>query len=250
MLIKCPECGHDVSDTAVNCPNCGYNIQENINEIRAKIDEQAKLDAEQKAKDEEQRKSFFAWLKKRWILVTLGALVLVFGGIVIYNAVKISKYGFEDCKTAWLIKTTADERIKNESYLSQDEDILHFSVKALLLDDDTDEDVDIYCIPNEIGYSVYASKYNTKNDEIIYMYVLLYPYDTDPDVPMLFSGDMTDEESHLVYTVWDTLCDYHSNKKSVNAEEIKYSAYNSILNKLISKTTDAVNTKDIKDLYE
>ena len=23
-LIKCPECGHDVSDTAASCPNCGY----------------------------------------------------------------------------------------------------------------------------------------------------------------------------------------------------------------------------------
>jgi TM2 domain-containing membrane protein YozV len=24
MLIKCPECQHDVSDTAPACPNCGY----------------------------------------------------------------------------------------------------------------------------------------------------------------------------------------------------------------------------------
>lgn len=26
MLIKCKECGHDVSDKAVSCPNCGYPI--------------------------------------------------------------------------------------------------------------------------------------------------------------------------------------------------------------------------------
>ena len=26
-LIKCPECGADISDTANNCPNCGYNIK-------------------------------------------------------------------------------------------------------------------------------------------------------------------------------------------------------------------------------
>lgn len=25
-LINCPECGHDVSDTAESCPNCGYSI--------------------------------------------------------------------------------------------------------------------------------------------------------------------------------------------------------------------------------
>ena len=27
-LIKCPECGHDVSDTAETCPNCGYRLKE------------------------------------------------------------------------------------------------------------------------------------------------------------------------------------------------------------------------------
>ena len=29
-LIKCPECGHDVSSEAKNCPNCGYPIAEKI----------------------------------------------------------------------------------------------------------------------------------------------------------------------------------------------------------------------------
>ena len=27
-LIRCPECNHDVSDTAAACPNCGYAISE------------------------------------------------------------------------------------------------------------------------------------------------------------------------------------------------------------------------------
>ena len=26
-LIKCPECGKDVSDTANSCPHCGYNLR-------------------------------------------------------------------------------------------------------------------------------------------------------------------------------------------------------------------------------
>ena len=25
-LIKCPECGKDVSDKSISCPNCGYPI--------------------------------------------------------------------------------------------------------------------------------------------------------------------------------------------------------------------------------
>ena len=27
-LITCPECGHEVSDTAETCPNCGYKLKE------------------------------------------------------------------------------------------------------------------------------------------------------------------------------------------------------------------------------
>lgn len=26
VLIKCPECNHDVSDKALSCPNCGYPL--------------------------------------------------------------------------------------------------------------------------------------------------------------------------------------------------------------------------------
>ncbi len=28
-MIKCPECGHDVSDKAASCPNCGYGVAAN-----------------------------------------------------------------------------------------------------------------------------------------------------------------------------------------------------------------------------
>lgn len=27
-LIKCPECGNEVSDRAVACPHCGYPMQD------------------------------------------------------------------------------------------------------------------------------------------------------------------------------------------------------------------------------
>lgn len=29
-LIKCPECNHDVSDTAITCPNCGYALRKDV----------------------------------------------------------------------------------------------------------------------------------------------------------------------------------------------------------------------------
>lgn len=31
-LIKCPECSHEVSDTAITCPNCGYALKKNISQ--------------------------------------------------------------------------------------------------------------------------------------------------------------------------------------------------------------------------
>lgn len=40
-LIKCPECGKEVSDTAKACPNCGYDIQEYLRKENIhKIDNQ------------------------------------------------------------------------------------------------------------------------------------------------------------------------------------------------------------------
>ena len=33
MLIKCPECGHDVSSTAEKCPNCGATISQRDKEF-------------------------------------------------------------------------------------------------------------------------------------------------------------------------------------------------------------------------
>jgi len=33
MLIKCPECGHDVSSTAEKCPNCGAAVAQTEKEL-------------------------------------------------------------------------------------------------------------------------------------------------------------------------------------------------------------------------
>lgn len=35
-LIKCPECGKEISDTAKNCPNCGYRIKRPKNNVKMK----------------------------------------------------------------------------------------------------------------------------------------------------------------------------------------------------------------------
>ena len=40
-LIKCPECGRDVSDSAITCPNCGYPLKQNQEEEKESVVEQA-----------------------------------------------------------------------------------------------------------------------------------------------------------------------------------------------------------------
>lgn len=51
-LIKCPECGREVSDTANACINCGYDIKTYVDKI-----EKAKKEEEMKAIEEEQIKT-------------------------------------------------------------------------------------------------------------------------------------------------------------------------------------------------
>lgn len=42
MMIKCPECGKEVSDKAISCPNCGYPIQQDTKNINNSLSETGK----------------------------------------------------------------------------------------------------------------------------------------------------------------------------------------------------------------
>ena len=42
-LITCPECGHEVSDTAETCPNCGYKLK-NSTDLNFDLATQVRLD--------------------------------------------------------------------------------------------------------------------------------------------------------------------------------------------------------------
>ncbi len=33
-LVKCPECGKEVSDLANACPNCGYGVKAHFDKIK------------------------------------------------------------------------------------------------------------------------------------------------------------------------------------------------------------------------
>lgn len=38
-LIKCPECGREISDRAANCPGCGFPIAEEIGKLQRNVSE-------------------------------------------------------------------------------------------------------------------------------------------------------------------------------------------------------------------
>lgn len=58
-LIKCPECGKEISDKAVSCPNCGCPLKETIIET-----EQSKINTRRKNHGE--------------LIVFLGILAFIF----------------------------------------------------------------------------------------------------------------------------------------------------------------------------
>lgn len=62
-LIKCPECQHDVSDSAVQCPNCGFAVKDYCDKKRQieKFQNEARVEAYEQVKrikrEEERRKA-------------------------------------------------------------------------------------------------------------------------------------------------------------------------------------------------
>ncbi len=76
-LIKCPECGKDISDKAIRCPHCGLPL----NEIHSVTQEGTNNDAGRNAnlsQSQKEKKRMPAWLLA---LIIVGFLLLI-GGIV------------------------------------------------------------------------------------------------------------------------------------------------------------------------
>ena len=74
-LVKCPECGKTVSDTAEACPECGYAVKAHYEKIRKEEAELARLKAEEekrlaeekekKETEEQRQKEIIEKLEKR-----------------------------------------------------------------------------------------------------------------------------------------------------------------------------------------
>ncbi len=90
-MIKCPECGKNLSDKAAACPNCGCpieDIKERIHEIEIEKDKKDKEKAEEKKAKEmaieikrqqrvEAKKSVTLEMKKKRIFIALPVIVMI-----------------------------------------------------------------------------------------------------------------------------------------------------------------------------
>lgn len=77
-LLKCPECGNQVSDKAASCPQCGHPVSEMQKSVRQAPIQQAKVKAEQ-ATERKTKKG----LKSITIIAGILILVLIIiGGVV------------------------------------------------------------------------------------------------------------------------------------------------------------------------
>ena len=71
-LIKCPECGKEISDKAGKCPHCGYPIEEYLARERQKELYKIKFNSITMPDKPEKEKEWF-------ILMGLGVLSIILG---------------------------------------------------------------------------------------------------------------------------------------------------------------------------
>lgn len=82
-LIKCPECGREVSDKASKCPQCGFPIRESMGANGKEQEESPTEDFSVQQHDEPN--------KKKKPLIVIGVLAVILIGIVIVGALILSK---------------------------------------------------------------------------------------------------------------------------------------------------------------
>lgn len=110
-LIKCPECGKEVSDTAENCPNCGYNMQKYLKSKR--IEEQqkkAEKELQERELKKQEKKKLYKEKVRQWYDKYLGTKrkKIKFSCICIISLAVILGFG------AWNYKRT--ENLRNARY--------------------------------------------------------------------------------------------------------------------------------------
>ena len=119
-MIKCTECGKEISDKATNCPNCGCPIKDikaKLGEIEAEQEEKKRVkEEEKKAKEiaaeanrkrkEEEKKNISPEVKRKRIIIGILASILIVAACVCgwYFGINIPR---ENAYQAYIMKVQA-----------------------------------------------------------------------------------------------------------------------------------------------
>lgn len=90
-LIKCPECGKQISDKAGSCPNCGWKVQLNSKQRKSVSDTQINKKEDNLIPPSRDKKSFFA-SPKGIILIVIVSIVLVGVAYLFCTVIPEQKY--------------------------------------------------------------------------------------------------------------------------------------------------------------
>lgn len=125
-LIKCPECGQEISEHAATCPHCGYSIkdyfekkkqQEKQKELEKEWEERKKQEEEKKQLQEEKRRqryNKFFGTKKKKIMFFLSCF------IVLISVVGISIWYYKSTEKLRDMKKTTSECIERLDGVEED----------------------------------------------------------------------------------------------------------------------------------
>ena len=165
-LIKCPECGHTVSDKAVKCPKCGYPLQSMVNEEEKKMDGAV---SEEKGRKKDNYFKFVSkqnkQLPKSIIIVGMVVILLL---IVIFSVMgiggKVSVSNIEISK--WKLTEDGNYGDTYEGTVISDETKPFVAVIASYEEDDESSIPDLVYMEDGKGiYETYESEDNDPSVE-------------------------------------------------------------------------------------
>lgn len=112
-LIKCPECGHDVSDKADICANCGFKIKDTENLYELSKQKEDEINQEQNEKNE---------TKNTILSVIITVVVIVLFGLFLCFWTTADERALEKSKQE--LQELNDEYDKNQERLDELEEEL------------------------------------------------------------------------------------------------------------------------------
>ena len=122
-LIKCPECKKKVSDQCENCPNCGYPIKANIAKTNT-AESEATITSEVIKSEEKKPEKGKKPINKKVLIavIALASVVLIVGGIVVYNALLPRINATKDFKVA--VASVEEKNVQLDAAIKESEDLI------------------------------------------------------------------------------------------------------------------------------